>query len=80
MAKIVRVHYPDITRKLLEQCLAKFYRLREIDGVRKAPSTSELIDWIGEHAPGHWQRLKDATQRRRPSLPPTRESASRAPT
>jgi MoxR-like ATPase len=47
MTKIVRVHYPDITKKLLEQCLAKFYRLREIDGVRKAPSTSELIDWIG---------------------------------
>jgi MoxR-like ATPase len=47
MAKIVRVHHPDISKKLLEQCLAKFYQLRKYDGLRKAPSTSELIDWIG---------------------------------
>jgi MoxR-like ATPase len=47
MSQIVRVHYPDITKKLLEQCLVKFYALRSLDGIRKAPSTSELIDWIG---------------------------------
>ena len=47
MAQIVRVHHPDISKKLLEQCLAKFYRLRALEGLRKAPSTSELIDWIG---------------------------------
>jgi MoxR-like ATPase len=47
MTEIVRVHFPDITGKLLEQCLAKFYWLREVDGIRKRPSTSELIDWIG---------------------------------
>jgi MoxR-like ATPase len=47
MADIVRVHHPDIAKKLLEQCLAAFYRLREISGLRKRPSTSELIDWIG---------------------------------
>jgi MoxR-like ATPase len=47
MAEIVRVHYPDIGDSLLEQCLARFYWLREVKGVRKRPSTSELVDWIG---------------------------------
>jgi MoxR-like ATPase len=47
MADIVKVHHPDIGSKLLEQCLAKFYWLREIRGIRKRPSTSELVDWIG---------------------------------
>jgi MoxR-like ATPase len=47
MADIVRVHHPDIQAKLLKQCLEKFYWLRDLDGIRKRPSTSELIDWIG---------------------------------
>jgi MoxR-like ATPase len=47
MADIVRVHHPDVGRKLLEQCLQKFYWIRSLDGLRKRPSTSELIDWIG---------------------------------
>ncbi len=47
MTEIVRVHFPDIGDSLLEQCLARFYWLREIKGVRKRPSTSELVDWIG---------------------------------
>jgi len=47
MADIVRVHHPDIGSKLLQQCLTKFYWLREIRGIRKRPSTSELVDWIG---------------------------------
>jgi MoxR-like ATPase len=47
MSDIVRVHYPDIESKLLAQCLNKFYWLREVQGLRKRPSTSELIDWIG---------------------------------
>ncbi len=47
MTSIVRVHHPEIGDKLLEQCLAKFYWLREVRGLRKRPSTSELIDWIG---------------------------------
>ena len=47
MADIVRVHHPRIGRELLEQCLAKFYWLRGVHGVRKRPSTSELVDWIG---------------------------------
>ena len=46
MADIVAVHFPDLARDLLEQALAAFYRLRDIDGLRKRPSTSELIDWL----------------------------------
>ncbi len=47
MTEIVRVHHPDIGDSLLEQCLARFYWLRDVRGLRKRPSTSELIDWIG---------------------------------
>ncbi len=46
MSEIVQVHYPDLARELLDQALAAFYRLRGVDGLRKRPSTSELIDWI----------------------------------
>ena len=47
MTSIVRVHHPDIGDTLLELSLEKFYWLREVKGLRKRPSTSELIDWIG---------------------------------
>jgi MoxR-like ATPase len=47
MADIVKVHHPDIGKKLLDQCLQKFYWIRSLDGLRKRPSTSELIDWLG---------------------------------
>lgn len=47
MTSIVRVHHPEIGDTLLEQCLARFYWLREVKGLRKRPSTSELVDWIG---------------------------------
>ncbi len=46
MADIVKVHFPDIDKKLLNQALEVFYKLREIEDLRKKPSTSELIDWI----------------------------------
>ncbi len=47
MTRIVRVHHPSIGEALLEQCLARFYWLRGVKGLRKRPSTSELVDWIG---------------------------------
>ena len=47
MAEIVRVHHPHIAEQLLEQCLERFYWLRSIKGLRKRPSTSELVDWVG---------------------------------
>ncbi|HEX4385550.1 MAG TPA: MoxR family ATPase [Myxococcales bacterium] len=46
MTRIVRVHHPDLDAKLLEQALKAFYSLRDLQGLRKRPSTSELIDWI----------------------------------
>jgi MoxR-like ATPase len=46
MARIVRVHHPDLAHALLDQALAAFYQLRDVQGLRKRPSTSELIDWI----------------------------------
>jgi MoxR-like ATPase len=46
MARIVRVHHPDIEDALLAQTLEAFFRLRAVEGLRKPPSTSELIDWV----------------------------------
>jgi MoxR-like ATPase len=46
LEKIVRVHYPTLKQDLLGQALAAFFRLRETPGLRKRPSTSELLDWI----------------------------------
>jgi hypothetical protein len=46
MAKIVKVHHPDLTDKVLDQCLEVFYGLRATPKLRKRPTTSELIDWI----------------------------------
>ncbi|HPA71004.1 MAG TPA: MoxR family ATPase [Spirochaetota bacterium] len=46
MEEIVKVHHPDMEKKLLRECLKKFYWLRQFDMLRKKPSTSELIDWI----------------------------------
>ncbi len=46
MARIVQVHHADITDRLLDQSIARFYELRGVRGLRKKPSTSELIDWI----------------------------------
>lgn len=46
MQQIVRVHHPDVEQALLEEALRRFYWLREQEGLRKKPSTSELVDWI----------------------------------
>lgn len=46
MERIVKVHYPDIEMKLVREAIKKFYWIREVDGLRKKPSTSELLDWI----------------------------------
>jgi MoxR-like ATPase len=46
MTRIVKVHHPQLDKALLEQALAAFYALRDEGGLRKPPSTSELIDWI----------------------------------
>ncbi|BEE18579.1 ATPase AAA [Aeromonas enteropelogenes] len=46
MQAIVRLHYPKLKDALLEEAMALFFELREVEGLRKKPSTSELLDWI----------------------------------
>ena len=46
MEKIIEVHFPKIKKKLLSEALNIFFDLREVPGLKKNPSTSELIDWI----------------------------------
>ena len=46
MEKIIRVHFPEIRDTLLDRALTKFYEFREINQLKKKPSTSELVDWI----------------------------------
>ena len=46
MKDIVDVHYPKIKKMLLKEALDTFYRIRDIQGIKKKPSTSELLDWI----------------------------------
>jgi MoxR-like ATPase len=46
MAEIVRVHYPDIQTRLVNEAMEVFFRVREVNGLKKKPSTSELIDWL----------------------------------
>ncbi|MEL6298340.1 MAG: MoxR family ATPase [Pseudomonadota bacterium] len=46
MAAIVDVHYPDLKGRLIQEALRIFYELREAPGLKKKPSTSELLDWI----------------------------------
>jgi MoxR-like ATPase len=46
MLRIVDVHYPDIQKLLVREALNVFYELREAPGLKKKPSTSELLDWL----------------------------------
>ncbi len=46
MEKIVAVHYPNIKKQLVSQAMDVFFDLRKIPGLKKKPSTSELIDWL----------------------------------
>lgn len=46
MQQIVAVHFPMLKQDLLAQALEVFYQIREINGLKKKPSTSELLDWL----------------------------------
>ncbi|WP_370243497.1 AAA family ATPase [Marisediminitalea sp.] len=46
MRQIVQVHCPNIKQRLLEEALTSFFNIREVPGLKKKPSTSELIDWL----------------------------------
>lgn len=46
MSEIIKVHYPEVQQKLVSEALEVFFELREIPGLKKKPSTSELLDWL----------------------------------
>ena len=66
MTQIVDVHFPDLQRNLLREALNIFYDIREVPGLKKKPSTSELLDWLKllmvEDIPAESLRSKDSKQ------------------
>jgi MoxR-like ATPase len=70
MERIVDVHFPGLKKALLREALTAFYKIRDVPGLRKKPSTSELLDWIklllAEDIPPHALRAEDS----RKAIPP----------
>ena len=70
MTRIVDVHFPGLKKELLKESLEVFFNLREVPGLKKKPSTSELLDWLkvllAEDVPPEALRTDDP----RKSLPP----------
>ncbi len=46
MTEIVEVHFPGVKQRLVADALKIFYEIREVPGLKKKPSTSELLDWL----------------------------------
>ena len=46
MREIVEVHFPNLKGRLVSEAMKIFYEIREVPGLKKKPSTSELLDWI----------------------------------
>ena len=46
LSKIINVHFPNIKKNLLQSALEIFFDMREVPGLKKKPSTSEILDWI----------------------------------
>ena len=46
LSKIIKVHFPDIKKTLLDRALTRFFEIRETPGLKKKPSTSEILDWL----------------------------------
>ncbi|MCS6892385.1 MAG: MoxR family ATPase [Rhodovarius sp.] len=70
MERIVEAHYPGIRRDLVREALNVFFRIREVDGLKKKPATSELLDWLkllmAEDLPPEALRAEDG----RSAIPP----------
>jgi MoxR-like ATPase len=70
MEKIIAVHFPDIKKELLSQAMDIFFDVRKVPGLKKKPSTSELIDWLklllADDIPEEVLRNKDNTS----AIPP----------
>lgn len=70
MQKIVAVHYPNIAKELVAEAMEVFFEIRQIPGLKKKPSTSELIDWLklllADEIPGEILKNRDASK----AIPP----------
>src|SRR5467141_3170056 len=70
MEKIVAVHFPTLKKSLLREAMEVFFEVREVPGLKKKPSTSELLDWLklllAEDIPPDALRAKD----RKTIIPP----------
>jgi MoxR-like ATPase len=70
MEQIVAVHFPKLKKNLLSEALNAFYKVRDVPGLKKKPSTSELLDWIklllAEDIPPEALR----TENQKKSIPP----------
>jgi MoxR-like ATPase len=70
MQDIVNVHFPNLKKGLLAEALNAFYEVRDVPGLKKKPSTSELLDWIklllAEDIPLEALRAEDS----RKAIPP----------
>ena len=70
MKSIIEVHFPKIKKNLIDSALKSFFEVREVPGIKKKPSTSELLDWIkllfSEDVPPELLREKDSKN----ALPP----------
>ncbi|WP_444926743.1 AAA family ATPase [Microbulbifer sp. TRSA002] len=70
MRKIVDVHYPEIKGQLVAEAMDIFFQLREVPGLKKKPSTSELIDWLkllmADDIPGEILKNSDSSN----AIPP----------
>jgi MoxR-like ATPase len=70
MERIVEVHFPGLKKSLLAEALSAFYRIRDVPGLKKKPSTSELLDWLklllAEDIPAEALRADDG----KTSIPP----------
>jgi MoxR-like ATPase len=70
MEKIVDVHFPSLKKNLLREALNAFYKVRDVPGLKKKPSTSELLDWIklllAEDIPPEALRAEDSNK----AIPP----------
>ena len=70
MSRIVDVHFPNLKKDLLSEALNAFYKVRDVPGLKKKPSTSEFLDWIklllAEDVPPELLNAKDS----RKAIPP----------
>ena len=66
MKEIIEVHYPGLKQRLVSEALNIFYEVRDVPGLKKKPSTSELLDWIklllNEDVTPETLRQKDPTK------------------